>query len=93
MPKQTTGDLPLIRQLREVIRNSGQSLNQLARASGIGPDQLSRFLRGERTLTLPAVAKVCDALGLELTRRTPAEATGAGSPPVPPKPASKPKGK
>jgi DNA-binding phage protein len=78
------GELPLIEQLRDEIRNSGQSLNQLARNAGLGPDQLSRFLRGERTLTLPAVAKVCEALGLGLSRQRPVKEGGpAGEAPSP----------
>ena len=93
MPKKTPGELPLIQQLRDEIRNSGESLNQLGRNAGIGPDQLSRFLRGERTLTLPAVAKVCEALGLELMRRTPADLPPKEPPPAPPKTTRKPKGK
>jgi hypothetical protein len=36
--------------------------------------QLSRFVRGERTLTLPVAARVCEALGPELVKKT-----GAGA--------------
>jgi transcriptional regulator with XRE-family HTH domain len=56
----------LVEQLREAIRDSGQSLNQLGKAAGVGPNQLSRFMRGERTLTLPVAEKICAALGLGL---------------------------
>jgi transcriptional regulator with XRE-family HTH domain len=86
MSKKKTGEPPLIKQLRDEIQNSGQSLNQLARNAGVEPAQLSRFVRGERTLTLPAVAKVCQALGLELTRTKPAAPSGEKS-------ARKPRGK
>jgi transcriptional regulator with XRE-family HTH domain len=58
-------------QLKEAVRESGLSLNQIEKASGVGREQLSRFLRDQRTLTLPAVAKLCKALGLELARRRP----------------------
>lgn len=54
-------------QLRQAISNSGMSLNGLARETGVHPAQLSRFLREERTLTLPAVSKLCAFLGLRLT--------------------------
>ena len=55
--------------LREAIRNSGLSLNQLGQACGVPRQPLSRFVRGERTLTLPVAERVCRALGLELTLR------------------------
>lgn len=56
----------VVDQLREAIVNSGQSLGEISRASGIGTDRISRFVRGERTLTLPAAARVCEVLHLEL---------------------------
>lgn len=57
----------LVQQLREAIQGSGQSLYQLSKASGIGRDRLSRFMRGERDLTLEAAEKICNALQLRLT--------------------------
>jgi transcriptional regulator with XRE-family HTH domain len=59
-------ELPLVEKIREAIRDCGLSHNELARKSGVSQPQLSRFLTGERTLTLPAAAKVCEALGLRL---------------------------
>jgi transcriptional regulator with XRE-family HTH domain len=56
----------VIEQLREAIRRDGRSLNKLAQASGVGDDQLSRFMGGKRSLTLPAVEKICRALRLGL---------------------------
>ena len=53
-------------QLRQAIRQSGQSLNQLSKLSAVGNDRLSRFMRGERDLTLTAAGRVCEALGLHL---------------------------
>ena len=57
--------------LREAIRRDGRSLYKLGIAAGIEHGRLSRFLRHERSLTLPTVEKVCDALGVEcqLVRR------------------------
>jgi transcriptional regulator with XRE-family HTH domain len=43
------------------------SLNQLAKATGVHQAQLSRFLRKQRSLQLPAAAKLCAYLGLHLT--------------------------
>lgn len=56
----------LVEQIREAVRNSGQSLYEISKSSGVAASQLSRFMRGERTLTLPAASKVCDALHLHL---------------------------
>jgi transcriptional regulator with XRE-family HTH domain len=58
----------LTEQLRDAIRSSGESLNQLSRRCGIGRDRLSRFVRGERDLTVRAAAKICAALDLELVK-------------------------
>jgi transcriptional regulator with XRE-family HTH domain len=62
----------LVEQLREAIRRSGQSLNQLSAACGVGRDRLSRFMRGERDITLGAAEKICLALHLKLTGDKPA---------------------
>ena len=53
-------------QLREAIRNSGESLNQLGRRAGLDSARLSRFMRGERGLSLDAADSLCHALGLRL---------------------------
>jgi len=56
----------LIKQMRDAIRNSGLPVVEIARQAGISQGQLSRFMRNQRTLTLPVAEKVCDVLGLEL---------------------------
>ncbi len=61
--------LPLVHQLQDAIRTSGKSLNELGRQTGVSEGQLSRFLRGDRTLTLPAAAQLCLFFGLELCPR------------------------
>ena len=53
-------------QLRQAVLDAGISRYQLADLSGVTEGQLSRFVRRERTLTLPAAAKVAVVLGLEL---------------------------
>jgi plasmid maintenance system antidote protein VapI len=53
-------------QLREAVAGCGVSLNQLAAATGVHKAQLSRFLRAQRTLTLPAASRLCAHLGLRL---------------------------
>jgi transcriptional regulator with XRE-family HTH domain len=64
-------------QLREAIRQSGQSLNQLSKACGVGNDRLSRFMRGERGLTIDAVERICEALRLRLTPEAPRRKPGS----------------
>jgi len=56
----------LIRSIREAIKNSGLTLNQLADRAGIDQSQLSRFMRNERGLTLTTLEALLDALGLEV---------------------------
>jgi hypothetical protein len=56
-------------QLQQAIRGSGMSLNSLSELTGVDDGQLSRFMRNERTFTLPVAAKLCTALGLELKPR------------------------
>jgi transcriptional regulator with XRE-family HTH domain len=78
--------LPVVQQLREAIRASGLSLARLGAAAGIAPGQLSRFVRGERGLTLASAALVCQTLGITLTvPEPPRGTTGGGQPVVPPR--------
>jgi transcriptional regulator with XRE-family HTH domain len=53
-------------QLRAALEQTGLSHHELARRSGVSQPILSRFLKGERTLTLPIVNKLCEMLGLVL---------------------------
>jgi transcriptional regulator with XRE-family HTH domain len=69
MAKVEKGRVSVVEQLRQAIRQSGQTLNQLSQQCGVGRDQLSRFLRGRRDLTLETADRVCQALGLELSPR------------------------
>jgi transcriptional regulator with XRE-family HTH domain len=55
-------------QLRQAIRESGRSLTQLANEAGLDSARLSRFMREDRTLTLPAASALCKVLGLRLAR-------------------------
>jgi transcriptional regulator with XRE-family HTH domain len=51
-------------QLREAIRQSGRSLNQLGKQCGLDAARLSRFVRGERGLSLEAIDAIAKALNL-----------------------------
>jgi transcriptional regulator with XRE-family HTH domain len=57
----------LVEQLKQAINDSGKSLNQLGHAAGVSPGQLSRFVRGERNLSLEVAEKICRALRLRLS--------------------------
>jgi transcriptional regulator with XRE-family HTH domain len=52
--------------LREAIKSSGLTLKQLWDKSGVDQGRLSRFLRGERDLTLTSAEKLFSALGMRL---------------------------
>jgi len=53
-------------QLRRAILESPLTQYQLAKVSGIDKGVLSRFTRGERTITLATAARLAEALNLDL---------------------------
>lgn len=53
--------------LREAIRASGQSANEIAKACGVPQTTLSRFLRGE-DMSIHRAAKIAAYLGLRITK-------------------------
>jgi len=56
-------------QLRQAIRQSGQSLYEIAKRVEVDNGVLYRFMSGERGLTTKTVDRLCAYLGLELRRR------------------------
>lgn len=60
----------LAEQLRNALRQE-RSLYVVSKVAGLDEGRLSRFMRGERTLTLPTVQKLLDGLKIEcrLVRR------------------------
>ena len=52
--------------LRQVIRDSELSQNEIARRAGIDSGMVSRFVNGERGMTLGTAARVAAVLGLAL---------------------------
>jgi len=52
--------------LREAIVKSKMSRYKISQLSRVSEAQLSLFVNGKRTLTLPAAAKLAKVLGLEL---------------------------
>ena len=55
--------------LRAAMCDSGLSARELGRRAGVNHGVLSRFLKSERTMTLPLVDALAKALGLQLTKR------------------------
>ena len=58
--------LNLVEELRQAIRNSGETEYRVAKESCLAQPVLNRFLRGERGVSLETAAKVCQYLGLHL---------------------------
>src|SRR4051812_16737943 len=58
----------MIDQLRRLLSESGYSANEIGRRTGGSPSQVSRYLRGERTLSMPVIEKLCAGLGFQLVR-------------------------
>lgn len=52
-------------QLRQAMRDSGQSANQIAQATGINQTLVSRFLRG-KDMGIERASKIAAYLGLTL---------------------------
>lgn len=65
-------------QLRRHLTDAGSSAYSIAADAGIGRASLSRFLSGDRTLSLHTVDRIAAVLGLRLiaTGRRPRPAAG-----------------
>lgn len=57
---------PIDAELRKRIEKSGVTVYALAGLADVSPQQVGRFIKGERDLTLATAAKLAAALGLEL---------------------------
>jgi plasmid maintenance system antidote protein VapI len=55
--------------LRAAIRESGLTSYRIAKDCGIKPDQIDRFVSGERDLRLATAELIAERLGLELRKR------------------------
>ncbi|VTR97019.1 xre family transcriptional regulator : : HTH_3 [Gemmata massiliana] len=60
------GDLIAI--LKDAVTQSGLSLNTIAKESGLSQSQLSRFVSGERTISLESAAKLFEYFGLRVVK-------------------------
>jgi transcriptional regulator with XRE-family HTH domain len=61
----------LVDQIKEAIRDSGQSLSEISRASGVDVTRISRFVRGVRSIDVAAASAICGVLGYKLTKAEP----------------------
>lgn len=60
---------PFSDQLRRAIRDCGMTRYAIAVRTGIDQASLSKFMTGERGLSLAAIDKLMDAMGLEIRPR------------------------
>lgn len=60
---------PFSDQLRAALDECGQSRYQVSRQTGISQPALSRFVNGERGLSLATIDALCEYLELELVSR------------------------
>jgi transcriptional regulator with XRE-family HTH domain len=67
--KKELSEAGLVQKLQAAIQDSGLTLTQLSERAGIALPQLTRFMKGERGLTLASAEKICNALGLDLVKR------------------------
>jgi plasmid maintenance system antidote protein VapI len=57
--------------LRQAILDCGRTRYELAKETGVSQPVLSRFVNGQRDLTLATVDKLAPTLGLELVQKRP----------------------
>jgi transcriptional regulator with XRE-family HTH domain len=58
----------IVEQLQHAIEHSGQTQYAIAQGSGISQSVLNRFINGERGISLETAAKLCDYLGIVLSK-------------------------
>ncbi len=71
---------PISQPLRAAIAARGLTASALARAAGVDPGIVKRYLEGRRGLTLATADKLAAALDLQLTHFAEAEHIGAARP-------------
>ena len=59
----------VLKELKRMIQGSATSRYVIARESGVSAGQLSRFMAGERSLSLESVERLLRHFGYELTIR------------------------
>ena len=56
--------------LRQAIRETGKTVDEVANEAGVSPIVISRFLSGERDIRMATADKLADVLGLKLATWT-----------------------
>jgi transcriptional regulator with XRE-family HTH domain len=54
--------------LKQAVKQSGETLYAICKATGMNHDSLSRFMRDETSLRLDVADKLADYLGIECRR-------------------------
>lgn len=69
MAKRKTAERTISAELRQAIADSGLTHYAIGKAAAVSPACISRFVTGERSVTLAVVDRLCQALGLSLKTR------------------------
>ena len=64
-------NIPLTEQLRKAIESSGKTRYRIAKETGISEVTLCRFASGERGLSMGALDKIGEYLGLQIVADKP----------------------
>ena len=67
--KATNSRASAITALKKAISESGLSLREIARRSGVDIGVISRFMSGSRTPTLDTADRIIEAMGLDVELR------------------------
>ena len=69
MSKRKTKRTRFSDQIRQAIENCGKTRYRISKEVGISQPTLSRFMSGERGLTMKALDTLADYLGLNITTK------------------------
>jgi len=70
MAKRKSKKTAVSEQLRQAIEDCGQSRYAICKSLGLDQGQLSKFMHGQRGLSLETVDRLCAHLGLELRQQS-----------------------
>jgi transcriptional regulator with XRE-family HTH domain len=56
--------------VRDTIASSGLTRYEISKRSGVPESALSRFMSGERSMTLATLDKLLDVIGIELRKKS-----------------------
>ena len=60
----------ILEEVRESIERSGQTRYRISKETGISQSQLSRLMTGEQGISIEALQRLLDYLGLEIVIRS-----------------------